>query len=182
MIKTSILMAVTCACLQADTVTIVLDSNNITTQPNGVGSWTFQMQPDASQWVSVTSSFLMLETNPGLGLYTDEIGLLGGPNGRLAPGGPNWTGTIGYYQVDGASLIGDLNQATLRITYELFSADPATCGSCLVSSSFSDHAVSVEVAPAVPEPGTWATLSLGAGLIAIRYLRGRRSPGARRST
>jgi hypothetical protein len=151
---------------------LTLDQADLLARPGQTLSWQFRMEPDGLTWATVTSSQLLLETNPGLGIYTDMIGLLGGPAGRLAPSDPPWTGAVGYYDVDPAAAIGDRNEALLWITYELFSDDPSTCDGCLVFSGLREFAVSVEVVPEpsseVPEPGTWTLVVPGLALVAWR--------------
>jgi len=156
---------------------LTLEQNDLLARPGQTVSWQFRLEPDGSNWTTVTSSFLLLETNPGLGIYTDVNGLLGGPGGRLAPAAPAWSGPAGYYDVDPVASIGDRNEALLWITWELFSSDPSTCDDCLVGSGLSEFRVSVEVAPEsvneVPEPGTWTLVVPGLALAAWR-LRSRR--------
>ncbi len=149
---------------------ITLDQPNVGALPGGVASWTFRMQADPTLYTSVTTSFLLFETEPGLGIYTDEIGLQGGPGGRLAPAASDWLGTVGFYLIDPAAIPGDRNDATLRLTYDLFNADPANCTGCYVGSGESDFTVRVNTfgpeAPVegVPEPSTYALCSLALSL------------------
>jgi len=156
---------------------LTLQQTDLLARPGETVAWQFRLEADSSNWTTITSSFLLLETNPGLGIYTDNIGLLGGPGGRLAPSAPAWTGATGYYDVDPVAAAGDRNEALLWITWELFSSDPSTCDDCLVGSGLSEFRVSVEVAPEsvneVPEPGTWTLVVPGLALAAWR-LRSRR--------
>lgn len=160
---------------------LTLEQNNISSTPGGIASWMFRLTPDSTNWTSVTSSFLVMESNPGLGLYLDEIGLLGGPSGRLGPLDADWLGNVGYYQLDPFSLVGDRNEAILWVTYELFSGDPSTCSGCLISSGIQEFNVSVEVVSQVtnpvPEPGTWSVGLAGVVMVAwqmrLRMQRGR---------
>jgi hypothetical protein len=155
-----------------------LDNPNLSIAPGETGEWEFRLEADDTHWVSVTSSFLLFETDPLIGLYEDEIGMQGGPDGRLAPGAPDWTGTAARYQVSPLAPIGSFNNAVLVVLYELFSDDPATCDSCLLESGSFETSVSVSVvAPpdvAIPEPGTWQLLAAGAGLLALARWRRRR--------
>lgn len=155
-----------------------LDNPNLSIAPGETGEWEFRLEADDTHWVSVTSSFLLFETDPLIGLYEDEIGMQGGPDGRLAPGAPDWTGTAARYQVSPMATIGSFNGAILVVLFELFSGDPATCDSCLIESGSFETSVSVSVvAPpdvVIPEPGTWQLLAAGAGLLALARWRGRR--------
>ncbi len=153
--------------------TLTLDETTVRARPGQVADWTFVFQPDTAQWVSVTGSFLTIESNPTLGFYSDEIGLLGGPDGRLAPNSEPWRGVVGYYFVDPTALLGQRNDASLRVEYEIFSADPATCSNCLVGQAASEFRVAVEVADEIPEPGTWTMFVTGAALLGWRWRRRR---------
>jgi hypothetical protein len=153
----------------------ILDNPDLTIAPGETGEWEFRLEADDTHWVSVTGSFLLFETDPLIGLYEDEIGMQGGPDGRLAPGAPDWVGTLARYQVSPLASIGAFNNAVLVVLYELFSDDPATCDSCLLESSSFETNVSVSVvAPpdvVIPEPGTWQLLAAAAGLLALARWR-----------
>lgn len=152
-----------------------LDNPDLTIAPGETGEWEFRLEADDTHWVSVTGSFLLFETDPLLGVYEDEIGLQGGPDGRLAPGAPDWTGVLARYQVSPLTPIGSFNGATLVVLFELFSDDPATCDSCFLESGSFETSVSISVVEppevVVPEPGTWQLLAAGAGLLALARLR-----------
>ena len=90
----------------------------LTGTPGSTVGWGFTIQSDPLQWISFEGSFLMNETNPGLGVYTDLIGASGGPLDFVLPAGaPAWTQSfsdaaqtgIGAYALSPASLPGDQN-------------------------------------------------------------------------
>ena len=47
--------------------------------------WGFTVQSDPTHWISFVGSFLVSETNPALGAYTDRIGVSGGPADFVLP-------------------------------------------------------------------------------------------------
>lgn len=157
---------------------LTIDNPNLNLAPGESGEWQCHLQSDETRWLSVTSSFLLFETNPPLGEYEDEIGMQGGPDGRLSPAAPNWTGILGRYTVSPAATIGAFNSAVLVVLFELFSNDPAICDSCLVASSSFHTTVSVTVVEPsmaeVPEPGAWQLLGAGLGLLGLARWRRKR--------
>jgi hypothetical protein len=150
---------VACAALSAGPLQI--DAPDLSGQPGSVVSWKFRASADAVNFITFTSSFLLDETNPSIGTYSDVIASLGGPvDFQLPPGAPDWMEVAGTFQIDPIAAIGARNDATLRVLYETYSDDPFTCSQCFVSSDFQDLKVSVSVAP-VPEPGTAVLMALG---------------------
>ena len=153
----------------------------ITGTPGGITGWGFTVQSDPLEWISFAGSFLMNETNPGLGIYTDLIGASGGPVDFVLPAGaPPWiqvfsdaaqTG-IGSYALSPASLPGDQNSGVLRVQWVAYSGDPYTCGSCFTGSFQQDFDFSVTVAAApstdAPEPGTLSVLLIAGALFLYR--------------
>ena len=71
---------------QASTLTTTTVNGAIAGPPGGVIGWGFTLTSDPGDWISVVTSSLIDETDPSLGVYTDFIGLEGGPvNALLAP-------------------------------------------------------------------------------------------------
>jgi hypothetical protein len=175
------------ACLLASTgamnagVIITLDpaSGALQALPGATTGWGFTVTPDSNSTVSVISSFLENETNSSLGVYTDLIGVEGGPNaGVLASTDPIWTeafsydsglgtGTgLGAYQIDPAAKLGDTDSGDIRVEYELFSESSLCPGCYLGTESFEvPFTVNVGTDPAVaPEPNS---LNLAAAAICL---------------
>jgi hypothetical protein len=149
--------------------------------PGQFTGWGFTLTSDPVEWITVTTSFLIGETNPSIGFYGDIIGGWGGPSaGVLAPGDPDWsqpydllsfTG-LGYYFVYASTPLGSLNSGSIRVLYERYSADPNTCVSCWVGSGELDAPFSVLAD--VPEPSTmWFLIAGIAGIAWGRMLRGK---------
>jgi len=155
----------------------------VTGAPGGTTGWGFTVQSDALQWVSFAGSFLMNETNPGLGIYTDLIGANGGPVDFVLPAGtPTWmqvfsdaaqTG-IGSYALSPGSLAGDQNSGVLRVLWVAYSADPYSCGNCFAGSFQQDFDFRVAVAnvppQSAPEPTTLSVLLIGGVLLLGRRM------------
>lgn len=144
--------------------------------------WGFTLTPDDAEWITVTGSFVLSESNGSLGVYGDLIGSQGGPVGGLLPPSPqpDWvqdfdlglfTG-LGYYAIDPLAAAGAVNSGTIRVLYERFSDDPTQCGDCFVASGEWDVEFTVTVEDtSVPEPGTWMLIATGAGAVLIRRMR-----------
>jgi hypothetical protein len=157
-------------------------SGSVAGQPGQIVGWGFTLTSDPSFWIGVTSSFLLTETNPAVGFYTDFIGSEGGPsNGVLAPGSPDWTQTfddglltgLGSYAIDPGASPGDNDSGTLRVLYGVFTDDPNTCGECFNFAGSLDASFSVNVVdPVAPEPGTFALLLGAIALLTAREYGG----------
>jgi hypothetical protein len=148
---------------------------NVTGSPGSTVGWSFTMVPDSIHWISTTASFLLNETNSPIGIYTDFIGVTGGPSNQvLAPGSSNWTQVfndalqtgIGSFAIDPSAMLGSIDSGTIRVLYDAFSGDPNTCGSCYVASGSLDTAFSVTAANA-PEGAPW--MLIAAGLITLGW-------------
>lgn len=152
---------------------LTLTNPNPVGNPGGTVQWTFTLTSDPTKWISVIGSNLTEESNPSLGQYSDNIGLLGGPvNFSLAAGAPTWTGDIaGFYEISPLAFPGAINQAKLTIQYEEYSGDPLSCVDCLLGSSTLSADVSVAV-NAVPEPST--ILFIPVGLAGLAWTRRKR--------
>lgn len=129
--------------------------------------WGVSVAPDSAEWIAVTASFVLAESNPSLGFYFDLIGSEGGPVGGVLPPSPQpaWATNLGEYFIDPFAAVGAVNTGSIRILYERFSDDPGTCVSCYLGSGEADLDFSVTVdAPPVPEPSTWVLMISAAGL------------------
>jgi len=134
--------------------------------PGTTVAWSFTMTPDPVRWVTSVTSFLLVESDDTFGTYTDVIGTLGGPvNAVLAPGSPDWSDTLGLYEVS-LTPATELNSGVIRVLYEEYSGDPNSCGDCYVGPGELDVAFT---ATTVPEPATSVLLlSAGAALALVR--------------
>jgi hypothetical protein len=150
----------------------------VTGSPGVTVGWGFTVQSDPLQWISFEGSFLMGETNPTVGVYTDLIGASGGPLDFVLPAGaPAWTQIfsdaaqtgIGSYALSPASLPGDQNAGLLRVLWVAYSADPYTCGSCFAGSFQQDFDFRVTVADTpsqvAPEPATLPLVLIAGALL-----------------
>lgn len=177
--KTMLLSFVLTAAMGIATAAPVLTltpAGTVSGAPGSAVGWGFSLTSDATEWIAVIASFTTDETNASLGFYVDLIGTQGGPTaGVLPPGDPDWVqdfdlglGTgVGYFQIfPGAPLLSE-NSGNIRVLYERFSADPATCGGCQLGSEELIVPFSFRVDSAVPEPGTMALLCAGLGALAM---------------
>ncbi len=139
--------------------------------------WSFSLTADDTFWISAVTSYLDGESNSLLGFYTDRIGPQGGPvNFSLAPNAPTWTQSfdyanglgVGSYWIDAGATIGATNTGTLIVAFDLFSDDPATCGSCQVGSGSASDTFTINTTD-VPEPATAPLVVAGLLLAALGY-------------
>ena len=155
----------------------------LTGTPGSTVGWGFTIQSDPLQWISFEGSFLMNETNPGLGVYTDLIGASGGPLDFILPAGaPAWTQIFsdaaqtgaGSYALSPASLAGDQNAGVLRVLWVAYSANPYTCGSCFAGSFQQDFNFQVAAADApsqvAPEPATLSVVLIAGAMFLGRKM------------
>lgn len=182
-LHTILLLGLALHTAQAGTLTLDPDGGPIGAPPGGTTGWGFTFAgPDPAKWVSIIGSILLFETNSSLGFYTDLIGTQGGPSsGFLPAGSPPWTQTFdqiagtgaGFYSVDPFVVPGAQNTGTLRVLYEVYTADPASCGGCFESAGFADAEFTIQVRPpaAVPEPSAFVPLLLACGSAALRRRR-----------
>lgn len=175
------------ACLLASTgamnaeviLTLNPGSGAVQALPGATTGWGFTITPNSNTTISLISSFLENEANSSLGVYTDLIGVEGGPNaGLLVSTDPIWTeafsydsglgmGTgLGAYQIDPAATLGSTDSGDIRVEYELFS-ESSLCPACYLGTESIEvpFTVTVGATPAVaPEPNT---LSLAAAAICL---------------
>jgi hypothetical protein len=177
--------------LKADPL-LTLSQTVVTASPGGDTGWGFTLTPDPLYFVSVSSAFVLSESNPALGFFTDFISLLGGPvNGSLAPGATPWTLSydpinatgFGQFIADNTAIPGDSDSGQFLVAFLRFSADPATCGDCFVDTQTALVDFEVDVVPSagVPEPGSGVMLLSGAALLAV-WARNRTKTSARCSS
>jgi len=185
-------VALICLCaagsLQAAAVTLLLNppSGTLLILPGQSSGWDFTLDNQTPDWISVTSSALTFETNPSLGVYSDFIGLQGGPlpSFAVAPFG-TWSqsfnginqGLGSYTASSGATPFAE-DAGSVQVNFDVFNGDPTIDGVQTGSSSVSARfAVDIEAAPAseVPEP---STVSLSAAALLISILRWRRLPAS----
>jgi hypothetical protein len=120
-------------------------------------------------------------------------------NGAI-PAGSSWSESFDFssgsglaaFLIDPGAHLGDQDAGTIRVLYDRFSADPSSCGSCLVDSGSVDAVASVTAAADAPEPWSGCLLLLGIAAMGVyrraRWHRrpdheaGRASAGARALT
>lgn len=176
----SVALSVAAGAAHAGVVLSLIPANGVISgAPGQTIGWGFDLTSDPTDWTSITGTIDLSESNP-LGVFTDFIGPQGGPSGgALDPGAPDWiqafsgslfTG-LGSYAIDPFAPVGQTDNGMFLVQYESFSADPATCGSCLVSSGtlFENFTINTVAAP-TPEPSSWLILLTGA-LALSRYRR-----------
>ncbi len=173
--------------MAAPVLTLSPSGGSITGDAGATVGWGFDLSSDSTDWVSVIGIVPLSESNPALGVITDLIGPQGGPGiGALAPGSADWIQAVdpiagiglASFTIDPGAQAGDFDSGMLLVLYELFSADPSTCGDCFVGTGSADvgFQVTVTSTATVPEPGG-ASLSALAGLALLALSRIRRKRG-----
>lgn len=168
------------ACSMAGPIlTLDPSAGNLLGSPGATVGWGFRISADSSEWISFVTSFLLFETEPGIGVYEDLIGPKGGPVDRvLSPGSSDWVESfdlsqglgLGAFEVAPFAPLGTVNRAQLIVFYERFSDDPSLCPDCFLGSGELQANVGVTVGE-IPEPGTWSLVVAAALGV---WLRGRR--------
>jgi PEP-CTERM motif len=163
-----------CFAAQATTITLNPASGDIQGIAGSDIGWGFTMTSDPVFTVSVVTSDLLGETNPGLGIYTDFIGAQGGPGSSalLAAGAPDWTQSfdflnglgVGDFSIDPNAPVGSVDKGTLEVQYETF------CPACSIGFRSVDIPFSVTVVGA-PEPSTMWLVGICLGVAALRRFR-----------
>ena len=189
-LKLSILLACVSALPSSASVLIHLDpgSGAITGTPGHSTGWGFTVEADPTRWVSFVGSFLLDETNSALGVYSDLIGINGGPvNYLLPPAAPDWTQAfsnpaqtgLGRYQLSVTAQPGAQNSAILRVLWAEYTADPYSCRNCFARSSYQDFGVRITAVAGpiqdAPEPATWLA-GVVAGLLVLYRSRHTAAP------
>lgn len=180
----SVALALLLSAFAAAAPMITLDppSGNITGLPGETVGWGFRVTADTNEWIAFVGSFLLFESDPGIGVYEDLIGSKGGPvNGVLSPGSPVWEESFDYaqglglgaYAIAPLAPVGSVNRARLFVLYERFSQDPSVCEDCLLGSGELTADVGVTVGE-IPEPGTMSLVAAAAlALFAVQRRRRR---------
>lgn len=160
----------------------------ISGSPGATVGWGFTLTSDSTDAITFISSFLLNESNPGFGQYSDIIGYQGGPDaGFVDPGAGNWTENffyspdpllqqgVGLYRVSPLSAPGQSDTGVIHIEYEL-DAVGGDCPGCYVASGSFEVPFSITSADttAAPEPGT-SSLVAGALMVAFGVIRRKRS-------
>ena len=154
--------------------------------PGSTVGWGFDMTAGA-YWAEVTSVSISGETSPlggTSGGFTSYMDLLGGAVDGVTAPVQNWTlpflpgspGTgLGQYVIDPTTGLGTQDTGNFVITYDEFSDNPNTCGSCYVDtlqmltsdSTVPSFTINVEAPTTTPEPATFAVCLIGLLVFAI---------------
>jgi hypothetical protein len=167
---------------------------HLTGAPGDSVGWGFTIFGDDTLWISFTGSSLT-HTASVAQLYTDYIGVNGGPTDfAIGPGG-SWTQVfdsslltgIGEYLIDPGAPLSSQDTGTIVINYQAYDGDPVVDGNpvggaaqlFLFDSSTPSFTLDVQTPPSgVPEPGTFGTMAVlfgGCLAFGVRRRRTRRS-------
>jgi hypothetical protein len=174
-----LLLALAAASARADVVLTLDPTDTLRGAPGETIGWAFTLTSDATSWISVVTTTVADESNPGIGVYSDLAGFLGGPDmGVLAPGDAAWIvpfdttpdSGIGAFSIRPDAAIGSMDLGVIDLEYEKFSADPNICSTC--ATGFANLQTSFEVEVVAPEPAVGRLL---APLCALLWWRRRAS-------
>jgi hypothetical protein len=147
--------------------------------PGQTSGWDFTLDNPTPDWISVTSSALTFESNPSLGVYSDFIGLQGGPlpSFAVAPF-DSWSQAfdgvsqgLGSYTVFLSSAPFAEDTGLVMVNFDVFNGDPTNGGAQTGSSSVTaPFTVDIAAPPAtgVPEPSTIVVTAAALLLCALR--------------
>lgn len=167
--------------MSAAPVFTLTPSAHLTASAGGTTGWGFDITADSQFALSILGSFLVDQSDPAFGTYTDLVGLIGGPDAGYLGAGANWTQPfvfdpdplaalgLGWFEV-AAGAQGTFT-ALLHLDYEVYDWIAGAPGDYISSESV-ELPVSITVVDTVvtPEPGTW-TAALGLGLAVLRLRR-----------
>jgi hypothetical protein len=172
------------ATAHADSISLQ-PGDSISGMPGSTIGWGFTLAPDPQFAVSIIGSFLIDETDPSIGSYSDIASYLGGPSlGLLQPGGPAWTEPfvfnpdpsqetgLGSFEINPDAKPGESDSGVILVEYETFDVTPA-CMGCYVASSVFEVPFNVTVS-GVPEPSTF-TMVLSVLGIAMGWRKKRKA-------
>lgn len=160
----------------------------ISGSPGATVGWGFTLTSDSTDAITFISSFLLNESNPAFGQYSDVIGYQGGPDaGFVDPGAGNWSENffyspdpllqqgVGFYQISPLSTPGQSDAGVIHIEYEL-DAVGGDCPGCYVASGSFEVPFSITSADATaaPEPATSSLVAV-ALMVALGVIRRKRS-------
>lgn len=165
----------------ATTLTIIPNSGLVSGAPGQDVGWGFSTTNDSvTQTLSFGQSFLIDETNPLLGSYTDLIGPQGGPDNYSVDIGQSWSEVfdqssqqgLGFYSIDPSAVVGSSDSGFISVFYNFADGTPGSI----------EVPFTVTVTAPVPEPGAgWTMLAGCIFLLGWRAGRRRLSAQGRRT-
>ncbi len=171
------ILVVAAAASAAPKLTLDPANGALAGEPGQTVGWGFTLVNSTSDYLSVTGTSLLNETNPSLGTYEDFIGTEGGIFAGSTFPGLSWKQAfdpvnargLGEYILPSSAIPGQSDSGIFLVQYDLFSGDPSLCGSCYVASSTLEAPFRVAV-PA-PEPGSFGLLLIAVAMGLARLRR-----------
>lgn len=155
--------------LRAESLAITLNPVNLLGAPGSSANLGFNLSwLSGTDSIVITNSYLLNQSNPLLGAWTDNIGSLAyvlGPSTSAVL----WSGVAGSYIFDPNTPIGDENRATLAFDYIRFDGTGGSLGGTYEAQiTFA----AAQTSTAAPEPSQFTFF--GCGLALILFLGRRR--------
>jgi hypothetical protein len=173
-IQTTLLLTLVAGWLPAATFSTLPGSGLVTGIPGQDVGWGFSTTNDSFfQSLSFSQSILINETDPSVGIYTDQIGPQGGPDNFSVDPGQTWSqgfsetnlAGLGFFSIDPGAANGSSDSGLIRVFFNYADSTPGSFDVPFI--------VQVEQ-QAAPEPGTyWLILIAAAAVLAGRTLRRR---------
>jgi hypothetical protein len=119
----------------ADMFTTFPISGSVTGSPGEEAGWGFSFTNESlTQSLSFSQSFLVSETNPLLGSYTDLIGPQGGPDNFSVDIGATWQEGfnqasqqgLGFFSIDPNAIAGSSDSGVIRVFYNFADSTPGS--------------------------------------------------------
>jgi hypothetical protein len=160
----------------ASTLTTIPTSGFVTGSPGEDVGWGFSFTNESlTESLSFSQSFLVDETNPLLGIYTDLIGPQGGPDNFSVDIGETWSEGfleasqqgLGFFSIDPNAVVGASDSGAIRVFYNFADGSPGSV----------DVPFTVTVTDSAPEPATGWTILIGCMFIGGWAIRERTGVG-----
>jgi hypothetical protein len=174
----SLAMAIGGAASASPVLSLSPTTGDITGAPGTTTGWGFYLSSDDTDWISITSVFILSQSELGFGTFHDLLSIQGGPTDFVfAPNSTAWSESydglgngLGSFDVSALDASGTFDTGTIRVLFDAYIGDPNVSG-VYDYSSYMDVTFLVEALTPVPTPEPGSGYLLLTGLIALARFR-----------